>query len=326
MPVSPLIAKLICTLGLCRYIGVLNVTFSKGPKPTKESPGEAHRIVDESKASTKDSDTVTHGKKSDELHEKKDQTHITENEQRIVSQSQQIGERPQVILEQNRHIVPFSLFDSAERPRSTEHRQSVDRRSSKSDPGEPDDSRSQAVIPSLDDPPPRPILPSPPSWGKTTVNSKFGEQILRDVFGPPPIPHHKKHAKGHGTLPRLSESSVRRSNITADPINESRRTGSIPADEGSIPAQANKPDSRQADNIREKALDIPTNIALQDAYLKSASALEDLSHGLEKIKPQAVSIPKDLRSALATTRSDDAIPEWASGEEESRSMTRAVAI
>ena len=264
----------------------MNVTFSKGPKPLNDTSGEAPQVLEESEESKRKSkDALTEDTNLDDPSKQKHPSHVADNEQRIVSQSQQIGERPQVILEQNRHIVPFSLFDSAGRPQTTEPEQGSDRWTSKPGSGESESNYSQIHTPSVKEPSlARPFLPSPPSWGKTTVNSKFGEQILRDVFGPPQIYHHKKHAKGHNTLPRLREPSIRRkSNLSADPLNQGRRTASIPADERRISAPAEEEFS-QAENIHDKSLDIPSRTTQQDSSSASASALEDLSHGLEKVK------------------------------------------
>jgi inositol-hexakisphosphate 5-kinase len=269
---------------------VLNVTFSKGPKPSKEISGDTHKIPDEWKESNKGSgETVTGDKKSDGSNKKKGSPRIAANEQRIVSQSQQIGERPQVILEQNRHIVPFSLFDSARRSRNTELQQSNDREpfikseDLKGLEGDP----PQVVIPSMEDSPPaRPALPSPPSWGKTSVNSKFGEQILLSVFAPPPIQHHKKHGKGHNSLSRVREPSIRRrGNRSADPISQSERTESVPADQQRISAQVEEVDPGRAGNVHyAESQNVPANTSQQDAYSASALAFEDQSHGLERVR------------------------------------------
>jgi inositol-hexakisphosphate kinase len=260
---------------MCRYIGVLNVTFSKGPKPSKDASDKARNILAQSKVAPKGSEeTATGGKKLDEPGQNMDPSHAADNDQRIVSHSQQIGERPQVILEQNRHIVPFSLFDLATRPRSTEPQQSNDHRQSKSNPSEAESNPLQLVTPSAERfSPTRPPLSNSPSWGKTSVNNKFGEQILRDVFLPPPV-HHHKHAK---TTPRLREPS-------------GLRRGNFPADEASIPAPAEELNSSQEGNTDDQTPGISANTTPQNAYSISASALEDLSHGLEKVKTTTNSI------------------------------------
>ena len=262
---------------------MLNVTFSKGPKPSKGASDEPRNILAQSKVSPKGSEeTATGRKKLDEPAENMDSSHVADNEQRIVSHSQHIGERPQVILEQNRHIVPFSLFDFTKRPRTTEPQQSNDHRQSKSDPNEAEGNPLQLVALSTEGCSlTRPLLTNSPRWGKTSVNNKFGEQILRDVFLPPPI-HHHKHAKA---IPRLREpSSRRRGNFLADPTGRDRRTASIPADEARIPAPAEELNPSQEGNTDDQTLGISANTTPQNAYSISASALEDLSHGIEKVK------------------------------------------
>ena len=44
------------------------------------------------------------------------------------------------------------------------------------------------------------------SWGATTVNTKLQEQVLREVFAPPPVYRHKRHGRSHHTLPRVKEA------------------------------------------------------------------------------------------------------------------------
>jgi inositol-hexakisphosphate 5-kinase len=271
---------------MCRYIGVLNVTFSKGPKPSKSASDEAQNVLAQSKVAPKGSEeTATGGKKLDGPGENTDPSHVADNEQRIVSHSQEIGERPQVILEQNRHIVPFSLFDFAKRPRTTEHQQSNDHQQSKSHPSEAESNPLQLVTPSTKSfSPTRPLLSNSPSWGKTSVNNKFGEQILRDVFLPLPI-HHHHHHKHTKTIPRLREpSSRRRGNFPADLTGRDRRTTSILADEARIPTPAEELNSSHEGNTDDQTPGISANTTPQNAYSISTSALEDLSHDLEKVE------------------------------------------
>ena len=313
---------------MCRYIGVLNVTFSKGPKPSKDASDEARNILAQSKVAPKGSkETATKGKKLDEPNENVDPSHIADNDQRIVSHSQQIGERPQVILEQNRHIVPFSLFDFAKRPRTTEPQQSNDHLQSKSDPSEAESNPLRLVTPSTERfSPTRPPLSNSPRWGKTSVNNKFGEQILRDVFLPPPI--HHKHTK---TIPRLREpSGRRRGNFPTDPTGQDRRTASIPADESRIPAPAEELDSSQEGNTDDQTPGISANTRPQNIHSISASALEDLSHGLEKVKttttnsigsegPQVSRSPNKIRrrhSGMGLGRKGKSVYDKSSGNPE----------
>src|SRR5204862_2535867 len=97
-------------------------------KPSKDTTIETHKIPPNPNTSNEESgEAATDETKSDDSIKKRNSPRIVTNEQRIVSQSQHIGERPQVILEQNRYIVPVSLFDSARRSRNTELQQSHDR-------------------------------------------------------------------------------------------------------------------------------------------------------------------------------------------------------
>ena len=148
--------------------------------------------------------------------------HSTDTQQRIVSQSQQIGELPQVILNQNRHIVPFSLLNLPERPKSADPTNMHQRRLLESSRSVSDLSRERSTDALHGDTSPtRPPMPEHSiSWGTTLVNSKLREQVLREVFGPPLIHQHRRHAKGHSSLPRLrTPSNHKRPNLSESHIN-----------------------------------------------------------------------------------------------------------
>ena len=267
-----------------RYIGVLNVTLAKGPKPSELLAKRADHTAP-IEAGRGEVPNVTNGV------EKEPETNQSEpgvppereNEPRIVSQSQQIGERPQVILDQNRHIVPFSFFGAPERPRSTGPSSSAHGSRSSLDST---DSASGAA-PDVDHiSPPRPTLPSSPSWGTTTVNSKLKNQILRDVFGPPLQQRHRKQHKVHATLPRLKDSGPRRkTNLSEEVLSQDRRNAIIPANQWRTPL-----DQEQLNDEAEKPdINIDTSVlsadgAAEDVVSTSASAFEDISRGLEKVK------------------------------------------
>jgi len=199
---------------LPRYIGVLNVTFSKvskqgepsGAKPEDNQASSAENIRNGNEVMT-DLDPAL-------------AAHAFEKP-RIVSHSQQIGSIPQVILDQNKHIVPSDYFALPERPRSADPNHG--RRVSKDfgliggphkDQGA--DSKS----------PPRPGMPEHSnSWGNTSVNEGLKDKILREVFGPPPVQYHRRHlAHTHGTIPRLKpgqyhlDGSRRKSNLSTNSI------------------------------------------------------------------------------------------------------------
>ena len=128
---------------------------------------------------------------------------------RIVSQSQQVGQVPHVVLDQNRHIVPLSLYESASRSIAADPQEAPTR-----------DNVSGAQMNGLSresDRPKRPpnqgttgstaALAKPSaSWGTTTVNSKLREQVLREVFGPSLLRVSTRPNKGLHTFPRTQTS------------------------------------------------------------------------------------------------------------------------
>ncbi|KAF2667493.1 SAICAR synthase-like protein [Microthyrium microscopicum] len=169
------------------YIGVLNVTFSKAPKRRK-----TESIVPDSTALESASTA-----QNDDLKPTKD----TE-EARIVSHSQKPTAIPQVIFENNRHIIPADLFQEARRP-STPKPVSSDlepRLNSLSlRPLNPIESISR-------DGSPRPHIRS---WGSTRVNTRLQAQVLREVFTPPIIHRHRhvRHSLATGQGASIGSSA-----------------------------------------------------------------------------------------------------------------------
>ena len=124
---------------------------------------------------------------------------------RIVSQSQQPDETPQVVLANNRHILPDSIFGtSLPSPGLAPLNNSNDilgtgqgnsgadvANAAREDPGH----LMRPTVPKLH-----------ASWGATTVNTKLQEQVLREVFIPPVIHHHHKRGRVPSILPRSGET------------------------------------------------------------------------------------------------------------------------
>ncbi|KAJ5677718.1 Major facilitator superfamily domain general substrate transporter [Penicillium maclennaniae] len=183
-------------LFLPRYIGVLNVTFSKTSKRSKVNTETAN-------GSALDA-TQTNGSSG-----KNSRLLEAPEPQRIVSQSQVTGVIPKVILENNRHIIPADLFSRPQRlrlgnggpigrPRSADGLDNV--------AADSDSTRKPTKI-----------------WGATTVNRKLQEQVLREVFSPPAIHHHRRQARGPLHLPRASSDMPRRrGNLSEDQTDNSR--------------------------------------------------------------------------------------------------------
>lgn len=261
---------------LPRYIGVLNVTFSKNPKrPKISSDGNPERTDAENAADNvsdaKFLENVGTDSKSGE----------PEQAPRIFSQSQVTGIIPKVILEDNRHIIPADLFSRSQRPRtadgSTPQRDyfpngngMTNENQSRSNSGESRHSTLHFKKPNK-------------SWGATTVNWKLQEQVLREVFSPPAIHHHRRHARGHLTMPKTPDKSRRRPNLSEDHTSSSRRTA----------PECNEPP-------RSAAIDIASKPEEPPGLSSSASTALDASHSrLQRVQTEE---PQPRANSVSRTR------------------------
>ncbi|KAJ5945677.1 Major facilitator superfamily domain general substrate transporter [Penicillium verhagenii] len=224
---------------LPRYIGVLNVTFSKTPKRPKDQ-AENGTQKQLNGASGLDSQIVE-----------------PVEPQRIVSQKQVTGVVPKVILANNRHIIPADLF-SRQRSRILDDSYNSGRPRSAGGLGElnsdPSSLSNQTKI-----------------WGATTVNRKLQEQVLREVFSPPAIHHHRRHARGHLQLSRNASDlpSRRRENMSEDT------------------ALARPSALGKARTLRTPTLDIARSDPEAPALSSSAStALDENRERLERVKTE----------------------------------------
>lgn len=129
---------------------------------------------------------------------------------RVVSHSQQPGPVPHVVLANNRHIIPDSLFvRSSSEPRVL-LRNDVDRANFSQHAPEKVLSTSSAGFdsndPSDQDVRARPsVHQSKSSWGATKVNTKLKDQVLREVFAPPIIHRHHRHGRIHSPLQQMRQ-------------------------------------------------------------------------------------------------------------------------
>ncbi|KAL9100129.1 MAG: hypothetical protein Q9163_004459 [Psora crenata] len=186
---------------LPRYIGVLNVTFRKCSK---------QKMKDE-QAGTLSKEQPSKGAYTPEQqkHSFTQEGNTAKGEPRVVSHSQQNGQIPQVILAQNRHIIPENLFSGTRDVDGTAFRQFL----SSVGAGSPSVG-SMAQVDGADREAhqlngraqePRPALYKyNASWGATTVNTKLKDEVLREVFTPPTIYRHRRHGRSHHTLPRVN--------------------------------------------------------------------------------------------------------------------------
>ncbi|KAF7616176.1 hypothetical protein AFLA_009675 [Aspergillus flavus NRRL3357] len=264
---------------LPRYIGVLNVTFSKNPKRSKlTSEGNTEisngeHATGETNGAQQTNSLTTDGSRPPE----------TVDQPRIFSQKQVTGIIPKVILENNRHIIPADLFSRPQRPKTADGITMSRERCAHGVAAMPGEQRLKNG--SLDDALTSPKKPKI-SWGATTVNRKLQEQVLREVFSPPAIHHHRRHARGHITLPRMSSDSAtrRRANLSEDHTASSRRNASVP----------NEPP-------RSAAIDITKQISEGPGLSSSASTALDSTHNrlqqirIEEPQPRSNSVSRSRR-------------------------------
>ncbi|KAJ9651649.1 inositol polyphosphate kinase kcs1 [Neophaeococcomyces mojaviensis] len=190
-----------------RYIGVLNVTFSRGPKQAQDASAaaetdknEGQTTQDEKKSSEGDNINTTNGiEKGKEM--------SSSGKERIVSHSQKLGAIPQVLLNQNRHLLQSEYFGLPERPKSadpTHFRQ----RSVNYERGGADNTQRKSSNDIAS-----PTRPNPPehsdSWGISSVNDHLKAKVFREVFGGVPEIHH---------IPRGSHSHAKTSNANSFPL------------------------------------------------------------------------------------------------------------
>lgn len=198
---------------------------------------------------------------------------------RIVSQSQVTGIIPKVILENNRHIIPADLFSRPQRPKTSDGTMST-----RNGAGTISGDRN-LMIGSMDDESSIQAVKKPKiSWGATTVNRKLQEQVLREVFSPPAIHHHRRHARGHFTLPRTSSDGIRRrANLSEDQTASSRRIAPAPTE----------PPRSAAIDIAKQSHDGP------GLSSSASTALDSNKNRLEKVRTEE---PQPRSSSVSRTR------------------------
>ncbi|KAE8139915.1 hypothetical protein BDV38DRAFT_269683 [Aspergillus pseudotamarii] len=264
---------------LPRYIGVLNVTFSKNPKRSKLTSEGNSEVLNGEPATGE-----TNGpQQANSLTANGSRPSETVDQPRIFSQKQVTGIIPKVILENNRHIIPADLFSRPQRPRTADGTTMNRDRCPHGVAAMTGEQRLRNGY--LDDTVTSPKKPKI-SWGATTVNRKLQEQVLREVFSPPAIHHHRRHARGHITLPRMSSDSVtrRRANLSEDHTASSRRNASVP----------NEPP-------RSAAIDITKQTGEGPGLSSSASTALDSNHNrlqqirTEESEPRSISVSRSRR-------------------------------
>nr|POE71809.1 inositol hexakisphosphate kinase 1 [Quercus suber] len=185
-----------------RYIGVLNVTYRKDGKKRKPvtPDGDDNLALDEH-PSTVDGSIPTEPSSSDQP--------------RIVSHSQQVSASiPQVIFENNRHLIPDNLFRAPPRSVTPDHTKSPMQHVSPHPYQGANESATLAQSQFR-----RPSLQAHASWGFTCVNEHLRDRVLREVFAAPVIHRHDRRQRTHhGRSLRRLPTSVHKDMNTLEQV------------------------------------------------------------------------------------------------------------
>ena len=198
-----------------RYLGVLNVTYTKPFKRKKTSDlnTSSKANLSESSQSTerRDSDNTLPAQVKGKDSQANTDAQGLDGQPRAVSHSQQIGPIPQVIFANNRHIIPEDLYPLPSESKDPEREASLS-----GHPFDQNQSKTKGVKENTghdientvnEGNNSRPAVPKHnTSWGATTVNTKLKEEVLREVFGAPTIYRRHRHGRSHNTLPRVNEA------------------------------------------------------------------------------------------------------------------------
>jgi len=255
-----------------RYIGVLNVTYRKDGrkrKPTvsgteaKERGGEN---LEQSHTELNSFDPAPRASQAD-----------LSQHQRIFSHSQNTSTTvPQVIFENNRHLIPDDLFHLPRRsvtPDPIRARSSPPKRC-----GDDDDEASPNDVR-------RPSLKAHSSWGFTSVNSKLRDHVLREVFARPVIHRHDRrdraaHTRSLRRLPKHLKDEL-------SPAGQQIHAGGLAVDEKIDSSTARRQAIRNA--MERKGLGSGDRAATALSELLSDGALASLSKSAGTSDTEALS-------------------------------------
>ena len=183
-----------------RYLGVLNVTYQKAHKQKRKQALGAEPTYTEDQASVQQNNKAAKFIMSANGEEHMSRIPSLRTISRSRNYEFQDEAVPKVIYANNLHIIPNNLFQSVSqggknnRPQTSQGIVTGSRRNStrqKDFQWEDDELTSESINVG------RPSLhKSYPSWGATTVNTKFKEKVLREVFSPPRIhQHHRRRQR-----------------------------------------------------------------------------------------------------------------------------------
>jgi len=205
---------------------------------------------------------------------------------RMVSHSQQIMPVPQVIFENNRHIIPDNLFR-------------VPPRSTTPDPwmrnpmlSSQQHRRYQSDYTNTSTSPARPQLPHTSSWGVTTINRKLQEEVLRQVFAPPTIHHRPRHHHHHG-IPSRKMGDAPQSTVGSAPTIR-RNSADVTALHPPLPEECTRKQVLKSEARRHASGGNPIPVV--------SSSADGSPTNTEQLRPPPNNIPRRRHSGSGLTR------------------------
>ncbi|KAA8625096.1 inositol hexakisphosphate kinase 2 [Pyrenophora tritici-repentis] len=264
---------------LPRYIGVLNVTYRKAPKKKKTSKDKAKQDAPPTTSTTQSETASRQASAAPEDSRKPETT-------RVVSHSQQIMPVPQVIFENNRHIIPDNLFRVP--PRSTTPDPWMRNPALSSQQHR----RYQSDYTNTSTSPTRPQLPHTSSWGVTTINRKLQEEVLRQVFAPPTIHHRPRHHHHHG-IPSRKMGDVPQSTVGSAPTIR-RNSTDVSALHPPLPEECTRKQVLKSEARRHASGGNPISAV--------SSSVDGSQANTEPLRPPPNNIPRRRHSGSGLTR------------------------
>ena len=291
---------------LPKYIGVLNVTFKKGPKQAQGTPGsgEDSRTLNGqpaigSAASAEKTSSAANEETMDEI------TRDGTPQPRIVSHSQQIDTMPQVLLDQNRHLLASEYFGLPQRPKSADPTHFR----SRSHTGNLTNGSSEYATNGVNTPT-RPALPAHANshpWGISSINDTLKQKVLREVFGGVPQIHHvnrhNRHAAAHSGHPNSNSYPVRK-----DPEDRRRPNLSMTTFEDVKEENEESQSRNSSQHIINPAVSVKASQPAVSAPTKSLLKL--LPTQVSKYSSSAQEAERDLSRVRTTDSADtESLPE-----------------
>lgn len=189
-----------------RYLGVLNVTYQKAPRRKKKADDSTDHQAKSQGHNANELPTPVPNKAIDGHGAEPSSVHPTP---RAISHSHHFDAQddaiPQVVYANNMHMIPTNLF-----PVSPPHSAKFHESKSVAESRDPSKQTDFFSLPQAS----RSAWPQSPTWGATTVNTKFKDTVLREVFSPPIVHQRKRrgytrrenghHLRGHSHLPQLA--------------------------------------------------------------------------------------------------------------------------